>query len=365
MIVNKIWRRLYGRIDRFALRSDLQRRSEEANNKSLKLGQSELTKEEERKVQEIWGENVCLMPFRAYKNFCGNFDPCYVPDDYYDYAEHVFNLRWAAYFLQHKSNLKYVIPPENRALVLLQKIDGHFVNEVNMEISASEAKTILCSCPEFMAKVARGTGGGKGVQKIVWGNIANKESVLKEIMDPIDMEYEYVLRQNDFMSMFNPDSVNTIRFVTLNINGKCTVLSAFLRMGTKGSYVDNLNGGGGVLVGINQDGYLSEFGVDKHFVKKFESPTGVVFKGIQVPNYEKIKTEIIALQQRIPYANLIGWDVTLDEGGNVIVIEVNLDSALVEAHQIFNGPIFGERLDEVRKYIKDREPLLKHQMIIY
>ena len=365
MIVNKIWRRLYGRIDRFALRSDLQRRSEFANNRSLKLGQVELTKEEENRVKEIWGEKVCLIPFQAYKSFCGKFDPYYVPDDYYDYAEHVFNLRWAAFFLQHKSNLKLILPSENRAKVLLQKIDGHFVNEDNVEIVASEAKTILSNCPEFMAKVARGTGGGKGVQKIVWDNISDKESVLKEIMEPIDMEYEYVLRQNDFMSMFNPDSVNTIRFVTLNINGSCTVLSAFLRMGTKGSYVDNLSGGGGVLVGIGQDGFLSEFGVDKHFSKKFESPTGVAFKGVQIPNYEQIKSEIRGFHQRIPYANLIGWDVTLDETGNVIVIEVNLDSALVEAHQIFNGPIFGDRLEEVMTYIESRKPLLKHQMIIY
>lgn len=356
---------MYGRIDRFALRSDLQRRSEWANNRSLKLGQTKLTSEEIEKVKEVWGRDVCQMPFQAYKNFCGIFNPYYVPDDYYDYAEHVFNLRWAAFFLQHKSNLKLIIPSENRAKVLLQKIDGHFVNEDNIEITSSEAKLILSNCPEFMAKVARGTGGGKGVQKIVWDNVSDKESVLNEIMKPIDMEYEYVLRQNDFMSVFNPDSVNTFRFVTLNINEKCTVLSAFLRMGNKGAYVDNLSGGGGVLVGINQEGYLSEFGIDKHFNKKFESPTGVVFKGIKVPNYEKIKEQIISFQQRIPYANLIGWDVTLDENDNVVVIEVNLDSAVVEAHQIFNGPIFGDRFEEVTSYIESRKPLLKHQMIIY
>lgn len=306
-----------------------------------------------------------MIPFRAYKNFCGKFDPNYVPDDYYSFAERVLNLRWFAWFVEGKANLKFFIPPENRAKVLLQKIDGHFVKEDNVEITLSDAKSILSGCPEFMAKVARESGGGIGVRKIVWDSISDKESVLNEIMSPIDMVYEYVIRQNDFMSMFNPDSVNTIRFVTLNINGKCTVLSAFLRMGNKGSCVDNLSGGGGVLVGINQEGLLSDFGIDKHFNKKFESPTGVVFKGVKIPNYGGIKGKIISFHQRIPYANLIGWDVALDELGNAVVVELNLACALVEAHQIFNGPIFGDRLDEVMAYIENRKPLLKCHLIIY
>lgn len=47
------------------------------------------------------------------------------------------------------------------------------------------------------------------------------------------------------------------------------------------------------------------------------------------------------------------------------MLEINLDSALVEAHQVFNGPIFGERLAEVMKYIEDRKPTLRHSYITY
>lgn len=364
--MKKIRDKFYSFIDRNAYKYDLRRRAEKSNRHCARFNQAPLSKEEKKAIKEIWGEyGGDYHAFGFYKQFCGHFDPYYVPDDYYDFAEHVLNLRWSAYFLQHKCNLKYILPPQNRAKVILQKIDGHIVYEDNTEISKQEAIACLKKHPIFMAKIARGTGGGKGVQRIVLGELNDIDTSLEKLLEPIDIEFEEIIKQNDFLSQFNPDSVNTLRFVTLNINENCTLLSTFLRMGSRGAFVDNLSGGHGVLVGINKEGALNEFGVDKSFQKKYESPTGVKFAGIIVPNFSQIKQQIIDFHKKIPFANLIGWDVTIDEKGNPIVIEVNLDSALIEAHQVFNGPVFGERFNEVREYIEKRKPLLKHQMMTY
>ena len=357
---------LYWYIDKIAYKYDLKRRAEFSNSRGARYDGMYLTKEEKAKIKEIWGEwGGDYKSYGFYKKFCGTFNPNLVPDDYYDFAEHVFNLRWSAYFLQHKCHLKYIIPKQNRAEVIVQKIDGHIVLEDNTEISKQEAIELLKQHPVFVAKIARGTGGGKGVQKVVLDEVQDRDAFLGELLSPIDVEFEKVVQQNEFLSQFNPDSVNTIRFITLNINEKCTVLSAFMRMGSRGSFVDNLSGGHGVLVGINSEGYLNEFGVDEHFEKKFTAPTGLAFKGIQIPSYSRIKQQMIDFHKKIPFANLIGWDVTLDHEMNPVIIEVNLDSAVIEAHQVFNGPIFGDRLVEVRKYIESRIPLLRHQMITY
>lgn len=367
-MILKLFRKhyLYRYIDKIAFKYDLKRRAEFSNNRCAQYEGMYLTKEEKAKIKKIWGEwGGDYKSYGFYKKFSGTFNPNLVPDDYYDFAEHVFNLRWSAYFLQHKCLLKYIIPKHNRAEVIVQKIDGHIVLEDNTEISKQEAIELLKQHPVFVAKVARGTGGGKGVQKIVLDEIQDRDAFLGELLSPIDVEFEKVVQQNEFLGQFNPDSVNTIRFITLNINKKCTVLSAFLRMGSRGSFVDNLSGGHGFLVGINSEGYLNEFGVDEHFEKKFTAPTGLAFKGIQIPSYSRIKQQMIDFHKKIPFANLIGWDVTLDHEMNPVIIEVNLDSAVIEAHQVFNGPIFGDRLVEVRKYIESRIPLLRHQMITY
>jgi hypothetical protein len=44
-------------------------------------------------------------------------------------------------------------------------------------------------------------------------------------------------------------------------------------------------------------------------------------------------------------ANLIGWDVSIKDKGIPVVIGVNLYSALIETHQVFNESVFGERFD--------------------
>ena len=129
--------------------------------------------------------------------------------------------------------------------------------------------------------------------------------------------------------------------------------------------MDNLSGGDGVLVGINQEGCLNDFGVDKHFNKIYQAPTGIALKGMCIPDFARIKQQMIDFHKKIPFANLIGWDVTLDREMNPIIIEINLDTAVIEAHQVFNGPVFGERIEEVRQYIETRNPLLRHQMITY
>lgn len=356
----------YQKLNSFTYWYDLKRRAEFVNRRGSRHGYAVLTSKEKQEIKQVWGEyGGKYHAFGFYKQFCGVFNPYYVPDDYYDFAEKVLNLRWAAYFLQHKCNLKYIIPPKNRAKVIVQKIDGHFVLEDNTEISKEVAIARLKEHPCFMCKVARRTGGGKGVKKILLEKVKDEATFFEEILQGNDIEFEEVIQQNEFLAQFNPDSVNTFRFLTLNINQKCTLLSAFLRMGSKGSFVDNLSRGEGVLVGINQNGYINSFGIDKHYEKKDVSPTGLEFKGIKVPDFDELTQQIIEFHKKIPFANLIGWDVTIDKEGNLIVIEVNLDNAIIEAHQIFNGPVFGDRLSEVKEYIENRKTTLSHQMIIY
>lgn len=126
------------------------------------------------------------------------------------------------------------------------KIDGHYVSEDNTEMSKNEAIMLLKSKEEFICKVAMGTGGGRGVQKIRMEEQTDPHLTLDQLLKPEDLIFQEVLSQSDFMASFNPDSVNTFRFLTLNINEHCTVLSSFVRMGAKGSYVDNLCSGGGI-----------------------------------------------------------------------------------------------------------------------
>lgn len=339
---------------------DFKRRLEVANAKAVSKPLQALSKEEKLEFKSHW-KSWNSVSYEFYKSFGCPFDTGYVPNDYYDFAEHVLNLRWGSFFLQHKCNLKYIIPAANRPVTILQKIDGHYVYEDNTEITEAEAIRILSQKDEFVCKIAMGSGGGRGVQKITKYNRLN----FSELLKPNDLIFQEVLHQHECLAQFNPSSVNTFRLLTLNLNGECSVLSSFLRMGAKGSFVDNLSSGGGVLVGIGPSGLVNSYGINKKYEKIFQAPSGIAFEGLQIPNWQSIKEKVIDFHQRIPHANLIGWDITLDETGAPIVIEINLDHADIEAHQVFNGPVFGNRLEEVRSYIEKRTPQLRHAIITY
>ena len=358
---------LLRKLDPYIYKWYLWSRLHKANKRLNKQTKVQLTSSELSELKALWGKEFNKGKqdaYAFYKAFCDRFDRRYMPNDYYNYAELVLNLRWAAYFLQHKCCFNYFIPESNLPSTILKKIDGHYVVN-NKEISEVEAIGVLRNEKSFVFKIARATGGGKGVKKIDLFGIGDVDSYLKELFKPSDFICQKVIEQSAFMAQFNPGSCNTIRILTLNINGEATVLSSFVRMGGIGSFVDNLSTGGGVLVGVDQDGYFSPWGIDKQYDRIFQAPTGIPFKGLQIPDYQTVKDFVLTLQKEMPFANLIAWDIAISREGNPIVVEYNLDVGEVEAHQVFNGPVFGERTDEVREYIRAKKPLLRHAMITY
>lgn len=358
---------LLNRLDPYIYKWYLNQRLEKANRRLNKQKKALLSHEEISALKNLWGKDFNKGKqdaYAFYKEFCNQFDLRYMPNDYYNFAELALNLRWAAYFLQHKCCFDYFIPRKNLPQTILKRIDGHYIVDEE-EIAVAKAIDILNKEGTFVFKIARATGGGKGVRKVALSGEADACRYLEELLKNSDFICQKIVEQSDFMAQFNPDSCNTIRILTLNINGKSTVLSSFIRMGGIGSFVDNLSTGGGVLVGVNQSGTLSPWGINKRYDRIYQAPSGIPFEGLRIPDFQKYQDFVLSMQVQMPFANLIAWDIAISKEGEPIVIEYNLDVGEVEAHQVFNGPVFGERTDEVMEYIRGKKPSLRHAMITY
>lgn len=310
-----------------------------------------LTDNEYKQLKQYWQGNLPYKrktAYEFYKSF-GVFDPRLMPNDIYANIERLLNPFRYSLFAQHKCCLKYFIPSEYRPKTIIQNIDNHFLDKDDRVISLSQAISIAEEYDSFMIKIAAGSGGGRGIRKVYKG-----EDLAAIFTDyGKDFICQELLTEHKTLARFNPDCINTIRVLSLNINDKFDVLSSFVRMGGKGCIVDNLHteNGGGCLVGINQNGKLASFGINKNYKKVFTSPMGESFDGLFIEGYDGIKSFIEDCHQKnFPFANLIGWDIIIDENNKPIIIEINLDSADIAAHQIFNGPIFGERTNEVLAY---------------
>lgn len=330
-------------------------RRHNARNKQLNYPFNvKITRNELSELKLYWGNNKLdstIICYEFYKSF-GCFTPTLIPNSIYAEAERLLNPYRYKVFAQHKCLLKLFIPAESRPTTIIQNIDGHYFdfqdNPISKERAIKQAKENI----PFIIKIAAGSGGGRGIKKIELNDDVEK------IFDEYGKDFicQSLLKEHETLARFNPECINTIRVLSLNINDKCDILSSFVRMGGIGSIVDNLHSskGTGVLVGLKQDGTFHSFGIDKNYNKVMQAPTGITFEGLKLEYYQEVKEFVQYWHQRsFPFANLIGWDIIINESGKPIVIEINLDSADIAAHQIFNGPIFGDRTEEVLDYMKN------------
>ncbi len=161
---------------------------------------------------------------------------------------------------------------------------------------------------------------------------SNGEKIsLKQLLDNskyTPLLFEERITQTEQISKINPSSVNTVRFMTaLYPNKEVKVIATFMKIGRKGSDVDNAGGGGNVDCAIDVNSgscyntlQFNSFADIKHV--KNHPDTNTTIEGLIIDNWSNIVEQVKGYQSRIPYLKMIGWDVALTDEGPVI-IEIN------------------------------------------
>lgn len=156
-----------------------------------------------------------------------------------------------------------------------------------------------------------------------------------------------LIKQHPNLSKLHKDSVNTLRMLTFHDCKEPVLLSAVVRMGANGSEVDNASKGG-LFCGIKDNGQLTRFGYNRRGQAFDRHPQGAVFLECRIPNYDKCKQMVLELSNRlIKVARLIAWDIAVADDGEPVLIEVNLAYSGVDLFQMANGPLFGEKTEQV------------------
>lgn len=188
---------------------------------------------------------------------------------------------------------------------------------------------------------------GNGIFKLRIANgkawIAGKEVSKEELQNRFSIgRYiaQETIKQHEDMSRLHPASINSIRLVTVRglNDGKIYVLPSILRIGTKGSIVDNTSQGG-IAIGFNNEtGLLKEYGFYKpEFGLKVacHPDTGVIFHKFRIPHIKKVIEDALYFHSMLPYIHSVGWDIAVGENGPIF-IEGN-DNWEINGPQICNG----------------------------
>lgn len=203
---------------------------------------------------------------------------------------------------------------------------------VNNSVSLDEFREIFKGVSRIIYKPVGGNcGKGVSAYDISEDNI---EDIYHELYDfPAGVVEQYLV-QHPELSSLAPDSVNTVRIVTVsskdfpvNDNGDhFDIAYAALRIGGESSVVDNFHSGGMVAAVDLQTGKVITNAVDVRGKVYREHPvTGKKINGFVIPMFDEILDMAKAACGDIE--GYLGWDIAVTENGPVL-IEVNTKPAV-------------------------------------
>lgn len=186
-----------------------------------------------------------------------------------------------------------------------------------VERSSREEFHAFCQKHERCILKRRTDFGGHGAELAQLGALSEQErDALYDRMVKEDLIAEELVVQCPEMAALHPDSVNTVRVLT--IRGK--IIAATLRQGAGGSFMDNSTSGGLFAAMDVDSGIVITMGVGLDTRTALRNPTtGIVVPGFQVPMWEETKEMIARAVQVVPNALIVGWDVAYTNHGPILI----------------------------------------------
>jgi len=204
--------------------------------------------------------------------------------------------------------------------------------------------------PKFFAKPIEGKSGrGAGIVDFT----GNAEKLYEEFKHD-KMLMEELLVQHAEIAQFNPDTINTLRVMTLlPVNDEPLITFAGIRFGRKGMQVDNVSGGGLTAAIDIETGKIKTKAIDKYDVEYEAHPDSQVqFIDFQIPHWDKIVEKVKKLAKHLPEIRSIGWDLAILKNGDIELIEGNRSPHFRTAQisdQIGKKPLYEKYLPEIEK----------------
>lgn len=311
-----------------------------------------LTAEQEKEIKAFFKpyHSVTTRFHAYYTEKTGTYSVNYLPNDLYiNYIDAFYNDAKKAVVLENKCYFKKMFPTLKQPEIVCYRLNRFWYTADDERIDFARAECLVAAEQAVVVKQAAGSSGGHDVTFLERGSetdLSAFSKVVSAISD--DIIVQRPIRQHPQLAALNSSSVNSLRVVSLLREDDVKVYSSVLRMGVAGMKVDN-EASGGVNCGVREDGTLRSDGHTKDSGKCYQThPTsGVRFEGYPIPSYDKVIAAVEKAHPLIPHFRLVSWDFTVDEQGDPVFIEANLNCGGLHINQINNGPLFGDDTRQV------------------
>lgn len=160
---------------------------------------------------------------------------------------------------------------------------------------------------------------GKGIEKIIYNSNINLEKLYYNLKQNKQFLIEEYVYQHEDINKLYPESVNTLRIVTLLKDNNPHVVFVGLRIGNLGNVVDNFNHGG-LLAYVNSNGIIEEPAIDKQGKTYDIHPyTNTKIVGYKIPYFDEAISFAKELALITPEIKYTAWDISITNNGPVVI----------------------------------------------
>lgn len=226
----------------------------------------------------------------------------------------------------------------------------------NIETTKEKVLSYCSSIANCIIKPSKGTSAGSGVTLLNVSNcIANDGRSLEDIFSSYKFNFviERKIETSDNLKTLNSSSCNTIRIHTYrsSVYQDIEFISAYIRIGRNGKVIDNASAGG-ITCQVTADGVLGDFPCTVNpYQKVVATDSGVLLAGYKIEKFDKMVETAIRAHSNIPLFGIIGWDVTMNKNGEVVIIEFNPDPDLRIEQLVFRDTCLLDKQDEILKEV--------------
>ena len=200
---------------------------------------------------------------------------------------------------------------------------GRFLNRDWVLVKQENKEAVLeflAKHPRFIAKPVDGCCG-RGVEIFDTADFGSGEKMYEHLLNlPNPVELEELIVQHEAVSAVYPDSINTVRTVSITRDGVPHIICTYFRIGNGGRHVDNFNSGGMVAPVDEKTGIVKDRAIDKQKNLYASHPyTGSPIQGFQFPQWEQAMEMVKQAATMVPEMGYVGWDVAFSDKGPVLV----------------------------------------------
>lgn len=333
----------------FALRR-LDRKSVTPSLKGIK----KLTPDQRRALRRFYApyiRHITDRYHRLYADKTGIFTPRYIPEElFFTRIDRFYSDREEARYLDNKCYYYRLFSNIKQPTLVVMRVGSAYLDDTLSQISADDAADRVGRHTEVVLKRAVNSQGGYGVEFYSGSDLKRR---FRELMHSIDGDVviQLPVKQHSAYARLHPESVNTMRIVSLLTDDTVKVYAVCVKIGVGKERRDN-GCHGGIYCGVDKGGRLKKLGILDNGTVLFRHPQlGYRFEDVTLPYVDKAVSLVKQAHPFMGHFRLISWDVAIDEEGEAVLIESNLSLGGINNVQICNGPLFGDDtemiLDEV------------------